>query len=52
MGMKYHTEIMGDVTTNIGVIEYNNTKGGKFGINLRYPEGSNLMKRCLGLQKK
>lgn len=39
MGMKYHTEIMGDVTTNIGVIEYNNTKGGKFGINLRYPEG-------------
>ncbi|MCG7338411.1 dipeptidase PepV [Staphylococcus sp. ACRSN] len=39
MGMKYHTEIMGDVTTNIGVISYDNTKGGKFGINLRYPEG-------------
>lgn len=39
MGMKYHTEIMGDVTTNIGIISYNNNNGGKFGINLRYPEG-------------
>lgn len=39
MGMKYHTEIMGDVTTNIGIISYNNNDGGKFGINLRYPEG-------------
>ncbi|MCM3517843.1 dipeptidase PepV [Staphylococcus xylosus] len=39
MGMKFHTEVMGDVTTNIGVITYDNQKGGSFGINLRYPEG-------------
>ncbi|MBF7029617.1 dipeptidase PepV [Staphylococcus kloosii] len=39
MGMKFHTDSMGDVTTNIGVIKYDNQNGGKFGINLRYPEG-------------
>lgn len=39
MGMKFHTDVMGDVTTNIGVITYDNQKGGSFGINLRYPEG-------------
>lgn len=39
MGMKFHTDVMGDVTTNIGVISYDNQNGGKFGINLRYPEG-------------
>ncbi|MDT3960023.1 dipeptidase PepV [Staphylococcus kloosii] len=39
MGMKFHTDSMGDVTTNIGVIKYDNRNGGKFGINLRYPEG-------------
>ncbi|PTF17022.1 dipeptidase PepV [Staphylococcus devriesei] len=39
MGMKFHTDIMGDVTTNVGVITYDNKNGGKFGINLRYPQG-------------
>ncbi|SCS32553.1 dipeptidase PepV [Staphylococcus caeli] len=39
MGMKFHTEVMGDLTTNIGVIQYEYEKGGTFGINLRYPEG-------------
>ncbi|MCU5746858.1 dipeptidase PepV [Staphylococcus sp. SQ8-PEA] len=39
MGMKFHTETMGDVTTNTGVITYHKDEGGKFGINLRYPEG-------------
>ncbi|QRA17724.1 dipeptidase PepV [Staphylococcus shinii] len=39
MGMKFHTDVMGDVTTNIGVITYDNQKAGSFGINLRYPEG-------------
>lgn len=38
MGMKFHTDVMGDVTTNIGVITYDNQKAGSFGINLRYPE--------------
>ena len=39
MGMKFHTDVMGDVTTNIGVISYDNQNGGRFGINLRYPQG-------------
>ncbi|HCT6737211.1 Mn(2+)-dependent dipeptidase Sapep [Staphylococcus aureus] len=39
MGMKFHTDVMGDVTTNIGVITYDNENAGLFGINLRYPEG-------------
>lgn len=39
MGMKFHTDVMGDVTTNIGIISYDNQNGGRFGINLRYPQG-------------
>ncbi|MBO1199610.1 dipeptidase PepV [Staphylococcus simiae] len=39
MGMKFHTDVMGDVTTNIGIINYDNEQGGRFGVNLRYPEG-------------
>ena len=39
MGMKFHTDVMGDVTTNVGIITYDKEKGGKFGINLRYPKG-------------
>ena len=38
MGMKFHTDIMGDVTTNI-VISYDKEKAGSYGINSRYPEG-------------
>lgn len=37
--MKFHTDVMGDVTTNVGIITYDKEKGGKFGINLRYPKG-------------
>ncbi|WP_251942767.1 MULTISPECIES: dipeptidase PepV [Staphylococcus] len=39
MGMKYHTDTMGDVTTNIGVISYDKENGGQYGVNLRYPQG-------------
>ncbi|MGK9288861.1 dipeptidase PepV [Staphylococcus warneri] len=39
MGMKFHTDIMGDVTTNIGVMTYDNENAGRFGVNLRYPQG-------------
>ncbi|UEX90930.1 dipeptidase PepV [Staphylococcus ratti] len=39
MGMRFHTDAMGSLTTNIGVIQYQKDTGGKFGINLRYPEG-------------
>ncbi|MCS4485312.1 dipeptidase PepV [Staphylococcus americanisciuri] len=39
MGMKYHTEQMGDLTTNIGILKYDQNNAGTFGINLRYPEG-------------
>ncbi|KMR64718.1 dipeptidase PepV, partial [Staphylococcus aureus] len=35
----FHTDVMGDVTTNIGVITYDNENAGLFGINLRYTEG-------------
>ena len=37
--MKFHTDIMGDVTTNIGVMTYDNENAGRFGVNLRYPQG-------------
>ncbi|MDT4010817.1 MULTISPECIES: dipeptidase PepV [Staphylococcus] len=39
MGMKFHTDKMGDLTTNIGIISYTLPEGGRFGVNLRYPEG-------------
>ena len=38
MGMKFHTDVMGDVTANVGIITYDKEKGGN-GINLRYPKG-------------
>ncbi len=41
---------MGDVTTNIGVITYDNENAGLFGINLRYPEGFELKKLWIVLQ--
>ena len=28
MGMKFHTDVMGDVTTNVGIITYDKEKGG------------------------
>ena len=31
--MKFHTDIMGDVTTNIGVMTYDNENAGRFGVN-------------------
>ena len=37
--MKFHTDKMGDLTTNIGIIAYSKANGGEYGINLRYPEG-------------
>lgn len=39
MGMKFHTDVMGDVTTNIGIIKYDNKEDGRYGVNLRYPQG-------------
>ncbi|MFI9577589.1 dipeptidase PepV [Staphylococcus capitis] len=39
MGMKFHTDVMGDVTTNIGIIKYDNKETGRYGVNLRYPQG-------------
>ena len=39
MGMKFHTDKMGDLTTNIGIISYTLPEGGRFGVNLRYPAG-------------
>ncbi|QLK86287.1 dipeptidase PepV [Staphylococcus sp. 17KM0847] len=39
IGMQYHTEQMGDLTTNIGILKYDRDKGGIFGVNLRYPDG-------------
>ena len=54
MGMKFHTDIMGDVTTNIGVISYDKRKvAGSYGINLkRYPEGLNLKTQSIDLEVK
>ena len=44
MGMKFHTDAMGSLTTNIGIIHYDNKNGGQFGVNLRYPEGFDFEK--------
>ena len=52
MGMKFHTDVMGDVTTNVGIISYDNKQGGRFGINLRYPQNLSLKKQYNDLQKK
>ena len=50
--MKFHTDVMGDVTTNVGIISYDNKQGGRFGINLRYPQNLSLKKQYNDLQKK
>ena len=42
---------MGDVTTNVGIISYDNKQGGRFGINLRYPQNLSLKKQYNDLQK-
>ena len=50
--MKFHTDIMGDVTTNVGIIEYDNEHAGRFGVNLRYPLDLNLKKQFTALKMK
>lgn len=51
MGMKFHTDHMGDVTTNIGVIQYDNKQGGKYGVNLRFPEGFHFEQSIQAFEK-
>ena len=50
--MKFHTDVMGDVTTNIGIIKYDNKEAGRYGVNLRYPQDLNLKRLLKGLLMK
>ena len=52
MGMKFHTDIMGDVTTNIGVISYDKEKAGSYGINLKISKDLNLKTQSIDLEVK
>lgn len=40
-GVAFHDESTGDVTLNVGILQYNTHEGGKIGINLRYPVSFN-----------
>ncbi|MED1203147.1 dipeptidase PepV [Heyndrickxia acidicola] len=41
-GIKYSDEITGDLTMNVGRLDYNEENGGRFGINMRYPVTFNM----------
>ncbi|KHD85936.1 dipeptidase PepV [Heyndrickxia ginsengihumi] len=36
-GIQYHDEITGDLTINVGIMEYDKVDGGRIGLNMRYP---------------
>ncbi len=40
-GIAYQDESTGDVTLNVGILQYHAEKGGKIGVNLRYPVSFN-----------
>nr|WP_239587163.1 dipeptidase PepV [Bacillus ectoiniformans] len=37
LNMHYQDDITGELTVNIGVMSYSSSKGGKLGVNMRYP---------------
>lgn len=36
-GVSYHDEVSGDLTINVGIMNYNKESGGRIGLNMRYP---------------
>ncbi|QQZ10566.1 dipeptidase PepV [Heyndrickxia vini] len=42
LGVQYSDDITGDLTINVGKMNYDNKKGGSFGINMRYPVTFNM----------
>lgn len=44
LGVSYSDDITGDLTINVGKMSYTNDKGGKFGLNLRYPVTNDIAK--------
>jgi len=44
LGVSYSDEISGELTINVGKMSYNCSKGGMFGLNLRYPVTTEIEK--------
>ncbi|SFB18002.1 MULTISPECIES: dipeptidase PepV [unclassified Bacillus (in: firmicutes)] len=42
LGVAYSDDISGDLTINVGRLSYSNDKGGRLGLNLRYPVTSKM----------
>ncbi|RNA70407.1 dipeptidase PepV [Alteribacter keqinensis] len=42
LGIAHHDEQLGDLTMNIGILEYKDGKEAMIGINLRYPKGASF----------
>ncbi|WP_028125303.1 dipeptidase PepV [Eremococcus coleocola] len=40
VGVSHHHDVMGDVSMNIGIANYDAEKGGHIDVNFRYPEGT------------
>lgn len=41
LGVNYHHDVMGDVSMNVGIVNYADDEGATIDVNLRYPEGTN-----------
>jgi succinyl-diaminopimelate desuccinylase len=42
LGIAYSDDMTGDLTVNVGILSYHEDKGGRIGINLRYPVTNDL----------
>ncbi|PEJ57536.1 dipeptidase PepV [Bacillus sp. AFS002410] len=42
MGVAFNDDITGDLTINLGIMQYEENKGGTFGLTLRYPVTTNI----------
>ncbi|KAB7666791.1 dipeptidase PepV [Bacillus sp. B1-b2] len=42
LGINYHDDITGDLTLNVGILEFDSNKGGKLGQTVRYPVTNNM----------
>ena len=51
LGVQYRDDITGELTINVGKLEYNEQDGGRFGLNMRYPVTFNVEEGIQCIQK-
>lgn len=52
LGIAYSDDITGDLTINVGKLSYDFEKGGRLGLNMRYPVTTNLEETIANLEEK